>query len=167
MNTILLARVFPGGRNCLYRASIFVLPNLRLDVMHSGLHAYLLLLAISANGEGGLNAQPEGIPAPPVEMQPFQPCECGECGCLPTCLHHCGDLVPNFGYVATPKTYYYFRPYQYFHVPIQQRQALEWGAEPGLPYSNAIFQDVYKAVESKSLPAAVSTSAKKNSLRQK
>jgi len=138
--------------------------------MASGLHACVMLLAISANGDGASPPQPEPLAGAPAEMQSFQPCECGEGGCLPTCLHHCGDMVPNFGYVASPKTYYYFRPYQYFHVPMQQRQALEWGADPGLPYSNAIFQDVYKAIEWKGTPPATTTtttSAAKNSLRQK
>lgn len=134
--------------------------------MHTGLHAYFLLLSIGANGDGASVPQPERIAAP-VEMQQFQANECGECGCLPTCLHHCGDLIPNFGYTAWPKTYYYFRPYQHFHVPMQQRQALEWGAEPGLPYSNAIFQDVYKAIEWKGPAATAAPHSESSALPQK
>lgn len=64
-----------------------------------------------------------------------------------------GNMVPHTPYEAWPKTYYYFRPYNYMHVQQQQEQAIQWGADPGLPYSNAVFQQVYHTFEEESLPA--------------
>lgn len=72
---------------------------------------------------------------------------CDACGCLATPWHPCGDMHPHYPYDAWPKTYYYFRPYSYRHVRLQQEQASLWNAPAGLPYSNAIFQSVYAQFE--------------------
>ena len=84
--------------------------------------------------------------------------ECDTChlGCECEChagkfIHglFCGpdNMYQHAPYLATPKTYYYFRPYNFMHVRTQQVQAQLWGADPGMPYSNAVFQDVYKQIE--------------------
>lgn len=73
---------------------------------------------------------------------------CDSCVCVATPCHPCGDLHPHYPYDAWPKTYYYFRPYNYRHVRQQQEQAAQWGASAGLPYSNEIFQSVYSRFES-------------------
>lgn len=109
-------------------------------------------------------------PEPVAEAQPIAEtvmegefygcdCECDLCGmscgceCLTGKFVHglfCGpdNMYQHTPYLATPKTYYYFRPYNFMHVRTQQAQAQLWGAEPGMPYSNAVFQDVYKQIES-------------------
>lgn len=49
----------------------------------------------------------------------------------------------HFPYEQEPKTYYYFRPYNYRHIATQIDDAQTWGADRKLPYSNAMFQEVY------------------------
>jgi hypothetical protein len=71
---------------------------------------------------------------------------CGHCGFLCQrkallCPH--GNCGPHFPYEQQPKTYYYFRPYNYRHIAEHQDEAEAWGADRKMPYSNAIFQDVY------------------------
>ncbi|QDU99199.1 hypothetical protein Pla8534_71120 [Lignipirellula cremea] len=53
----------------------------------------------------------------------------------------------HMAYLAEPKTYYYFRPYNYLHIEQQQAEAGAWGADPGLPYSNEIFDAVFAQFE--------------------
>ena len=97
--------------------------------------------------------------AVPIMDDTFYDCECNTCGlgCECDCnagkfIHGllCGpdNMFQHTPYLATPKTYYYFRPYNFMHVRYQQGQAQIWGADPGMPYSNAVFQDVYKQIES-------------------
>ncbi len=43
--------------------------------------------------------------------------------------------------------YYYLRPYNYPQVREKAAQAQTLGANPKLPYSNALFKEVYLAVE--------------------
>jgi hypothetical protein len=57
------------------------------------------------------------------------------------------DMVPHTPYCAEPKTYYYFRPYNWAHVGAMQSHAMSWGVEPATPYSNKLFQDVYSKIE--------------------
>lgn len=76
--------------------------------------------------------------------------ECGGCCCspwnllgLPDPCHPPGNMNQHLPYWADPKFYYYFRPYSFRHIPVQQMEALDWGASPGMPYSNKMFQQVY------------------------
>jgi hypothetical protein len=82
----------------------------------------------------------------------------GSCGCGDGCGDGCGlmrydlrraptNMVPHFPYDAQPKTYYYFRPYNWMHIHQHQGEAAVWNAPPGNPYSNKIFQDVYESIE--------------------
>lgn len=82
---------------------------------------------------------------------------CGGCGyghggfyarhCLPSPWHAPGNMVPHIPYVAYPKTYYYFRPYNMLHISDQQARAAAWVENPALPYSNGIFEKVYAELE--------------------
>ena len=55
-------------------------------------------------------------------------------------------MCPHMMYVATPKTYYYFRPYNHMHIRQHQIEAGAWGADWSNPYSNALFDDVYTQI---------------------
>ncbi|MFN3151997.1 hypothetical protein [Bremerella sp.] len=84
-------------------------------------------------------------------------CGCHGCGhghggfyarhCLPSPWHAPGNMTPHIPYVAYPKTYYYFRPYNMLHIPDQQARAAAWVENPALPYSNGIFDKVYAELE--------------------
>jgi len=50
-------------------------------------------------------------------------------------------------YYARPQSYYYFRPYNYFHIPLQQAEAASWGGDPRLPYDNSIFKNIYNELQ--------------------
>ena len=83
-----------------------------------------------------------------------------ECDCNAGKFIHalfCGpdNMYQHMPYLAAPKTYYYFRPYTYMQVQTQQAQAQLWGADPGMPYSNAVFQEVYKKIASSEAEEAV------------
>ncbi len=85
----------------------------------------------------------------PCGCQSCDDCSSGHCctvWCalgLPHPCHPPGNMHQHLPYYAEPKMYYYFRPYNYRHIPMQQGEALSFGASPGLPYSNAMFQQVY------------------------
>lgn len=86
---------------------------------------------------------------------------CDACGCN-GCGHHCkgaglwgwfglpdpchapGNLYQHMPYLAEPKTYYYFRPYNYTMIPVQHAEGMGLGAPAGLPYSNEMFERVYE-----------------------
>jgi hypothetical protein len=72
-------------------------------------------------------------------------CKGERCSASPLCPF--GDLYPHFPYEAMPRTYYYFRPYNYTHVRQQQADAMQWGASPGQPYANQAFENVYRNFE--------------------
>ncbi|PQO27542.1 hypothetical protein C5Y96_18610 [Blastopirellula marina] len=67
--------------------------------------------------------------------------------CLPSPWHAPGNMTPHIPYVAYPKTYYYFRPYNMLHIPDQQARASAWVENAALPYSNGIFDKVYAELE--------------------
>ena len=52
-------------------------------------------------------------------------------------------MTPHIPYRAHPKNYYYFRPYNYFHIEQQQREVLNYGGDARHPYANKLFQRVY------------------------
>jgi hypothetical protein len=53
----------------------------------------------------------------------------------------------HFPYIAEPKFYYYFRPYNWFHIPVQQDDVRAFGGDPRHPYDNRIFQSVYEQLD--------------------
>ncbi len=58
-----------------------------------------------------------------------------------------GDMHQHYPYQAHPWTYYYFRPYNYTHIEQHQQLAAQWGIDPQMPYSNSIFERVYRNFE--------------------
>lgn len=87
---------------------------------------------------------------------------CGEacstdcaCDCPTDCndglfthLHHApGNLVPHTPYCAEPKLYYYFRPYNWRHIPDQIESVLSFGGDPRHPYANREFEGIYEGLE--------------------
>ena len=58
-------------------------------------------------------------------------------------------MTLHLPYLAEPKTYYYFRPYNYNHIFMQQEQAMIMGLDPRMPYDNAIFKKVFHNLEHK------------------
>ncbi len=65
---------------------------------------------------------------------------------LPHPRHSTCDMPPHFPYMAQPKFYYYFRPYNWFHIEAQQQEVLNYGGDPRHPYANRFFNDVYEQV---------------------
>lgn len=81
-------------------------------------------------------------------------CRCCMLGCgiwarhgLPSTWHPPGNMLPHLPYCAEPKTYYYFRPYNYQHIAQHQDTAQTWGAARHAPYSNEMFKEVYAEFE--------------------
>jgi hypothetical protein len=56
-------------------------------------------------------------------------------------------MYPRTTYYPEAHGYYYFRPYNYVHVAQQQAIAVGWGADPRNPYSNEMFQGIYRQLE--------------------
>ncbi len=84
-------------------------------------------------------------------------CACDQCVPAPHHHHHScwglvglpdpclspGDMTQHVPYLARPKNYYYFRPYQYFHIAEHQREVTLYGENPKEPYANRLFKRVY------------------------
>jgi hypothetical protein len=66
---------------------------------------------------------------------------------LPTPWHSTGDMPPHYGYIAYPKNFYYFRPYNWFQIPLHQREVTVYGGDPRHPYANHVFAKVYSDLE--------------------
>lgn len=71
---------------------------------------------------------------PPFWDQRFYPSPCFSPGNMP--LH-----IP---YIAEPKNYYYFRPYNWFHIRDHQQEVMLYSGDPRHPYANEVFQQVYQ-----------------------
>lgn len=57
-------------------------------------------------------------------------------------------MLPHLPYSAEPKTYYYFRPYNYQHIAQHQDIAeQQWAAPRHLPYTNQMFEEIYEQIE--------------------
>ncbi len=65
---------------------------------------------------------------------------------LPDPCHAPGGWTQHIPYVAHPKNYYYFRPYNYFHIADHQNEVANYGGNPKHPYSNRVFQRAYDRV---------------------
>lgn len=65
----------------------------------------------------------------------------------PSACRSPGNMPQHFPYVAEPKNYYYFRPYNWFHIPEQQREVTSYGGDTRHPYANDLFREVYEAIE--------------------
>ena len=62
-----------------------------------------------------------------------------------------GDLIQHQS-PSTFRTHYYFRPYSPSHISVQKEAAATYGTNPRIPYSNAVFRQVYESVESQVIP---------------
>ncbi|MDA7978708.1 MAG: heterocycloanthracin/sonorensin family bacteriocin [Pirellulales bacterium] len=62
-----------------------------------------------------------------------------------------GDMPMHIPYIAEPKNYYYFRPYNWFHIVEHQRE-VTFHHPPGdvrHPYDAQFMQDIYLRIEEK------------------
>ena len=75
-------------------------------------------------------------------------CACAN-GKLPCPFHSTCDMPQHQQYSAQPAFYYYFRPYQWTHVSLQQQEAAKYGLSPSNPYDNRFFEAIYKQVDDK------------------
>jgi hypothetical protein len=101
---------------------------------------------------GSQEASYEGAPDAPFVGSHDQDwvhpcCKCPSCKLMHGLPHphksRC-DMPLHIPYLAEPKFYYYFRPYQWFHIPVQQGDVQAFGGDPRHPYDNRIFQSVYQ-----------------------
>jgi len=65
----------------------------------------------------------------------------------PSPCHSPGNMTQHLPYVAAPKNYYYFRPYNWFHILDQQKEVALYGGDPRHPYANDLFEEVYQQIE--------------------
>ena len=74
------------------------------------------------------------------------------CNCCDPCTRkrlqakYCGtpgDMYPESPYFPVNHGNYYFRPYTYAHIGIQQQIASRWGADPRAPYQSELFCHLY------------------------
>jgi hypothetical protein len=63
-------------------------------------------------------------------------------GCL-SYFKSFGDMPPHYPYYPEMHGYYYFRPYNYVHVPQQQEFVGSFGGDRRDPYSNELFKVIY------------------------
>jgi hypothetical protein len=56
-------------------------------------------------------------------------------------------MIPHVAYINPTSSYYYFRPYQAFHVREQQNEVIGYGADPRQPYANLLFRSLYSNLE--------------------
>jgi hypothetical protein len=54
-----------------------------------------------------------------------------------------GDMPQHYPYFPEMHGYYYFRPYNYVHVPQQQEFVGSYGGDRRDPYSNELFKVIY------------------------
>ncbi|TWT39618.1 hypothetical protein [Blastopirellula retiformator] len=74
--------------------------------------------------------------------------------CMPAVWCCPGNMRQHFPYEASPHFYYYFRPYNAAMIAPQQVVAEQWVANPRLPYSNDVFEEVYRDFDAKFAPPA-------------
>jgi hypothetical protein len=52
-------------------------------------------------------------------------------------------MFPHYPYYPANHGYYYFRPYNFTHVPAQKEIALILGEDPAAPYGTTAFDRLY------------------------
>ena len=94
------------------------------------------------------------------ECETCNECEiCDECETCQECRQVGPPIMePHLGYIAEPKTYYYFRPYNYHHIFTHKDQAMQMNIKHHAPYDNSIFKNVYQKLKEQK---AQSTSKRK------
>jgi hypothetical protein len=68
--------------------------------------------------------------------------DCSGCWKLSTC-----DLYPHYAYYPKHHGYYYFRPYNYTMVPVQQQIAVRLGADSRNPYTVELLTNLVPATD--------------------
>jgi hypothetical protein len=74
-------------------------------------------------------------------------------------IHSTCDLYPHYAYYPMHHGYYYFRPYNYTTVLLQQGQIVKMGGDPRNPYSAQLIANI-------NVPSAVPTTSPTRLLRQ-
>ncbi|MCC9605422.1 hypothetical protein LOC68_23030 [Blastopirellula sp. JC732] len=74
--------------------------------------------------------------------------------CMPAVWCCPGNMCQHYPYEASPHFYYYFRPYNAAMIAPQQAVAEQWVSNPRLPYSNDVFDEVYRDFDAKFAPPA-------------
>jgi hypothetical protein len=57
----------------------------------------------------------------------------------------------HYAYLPPLPGPYYFRPYSVTQLRMQQKAAIDWGADPRNPYSNRMFQSIYPRKEPRAI----------------
>jgi len=76
----------------------------------------------------------------------WQRCTCQGGYCRTLFAPRC-NMPQHHPYYTCPQSYYYFRPYNGFHIPPQQAVAASFGEDPRLPYANTLFRNLYNELE--------------------
>lgn len=87
-----------------------------------------------------------GMPYGPVGACGDENCQHGpDFGATPHCctMRSTCNMPQHMQYYPAAHGYYYFRPYNYFHIYWQQAFVETYGGDPRDPYTNRIFQQVY------------------------
>lgn len=90
-------------------------------------------------------------------------CSCSSCSLrhgLPCPRQSRCDMPQHLPYMAAPKFYYYFRPYNVLHIPEQQDDVNAFGGDRRHPYDNRVFQKVYQNLRFDDAAAEVITPTK-------
>ena len=64
-----------------------------------------------------------------------------KCHGLPSPWNPPGNLTLHIPYCNYGSTYYYFRPYNWFHISDQQAEAANYNGDPRNPYDNRVVFD--------------------------
>ena len=64
-----------------------------------------------------------------------------KCHGLPSPWNPPGNLTLHIPYCNSGSTYYYFRPYNWFHISAQQAEAANYNGDPRNPYDNRVVFD--------------------------
>ena len=64
-----------------------------------------------------------------------------KCHGLPSPWCPPGNLTLHIPYCNTGSTYYYFRPYNWFHISAQQAEVANYNGDPRNPYDNRVVFD--------------------------
>lgn len=108
---------------------------------------------------GGFSGDLDGELGGPLGFGFFGPHRCGILRCgwncrfkqwqgLPCIWRTTCDMPQHQPYHVHFRHYYYFRPYNYLHVPQQQEVVDAWGFDPRNPYDHReMFRDLYKGLD--------------------
>jgi hypothetical protein len=64
-------------------------------------------------------------------------------------------MIPHYAYPSPWDRNYYFRPYNYFHVPQLQQTVAGWGQDPRNISDNRFFKAIYEKAEAEAAAPGV------------